>query len=118
MVDFNQLEELSARITGQVIELVRTMTPDKTEQYTVQNFFSAANAAGGYIKSIGCNTGDETLKRRINTALEEVCKTMYCLDMLNKMTVVDIACYEKVYASYDIMADLLTLTLNSLNTPE
>lgn len=115
MVDYNLLEEMSARIAGQVIELVRTMTPDKTERYTVKNFFAAVDTTGGYIRAIGCNTGNESLKRRLNAALEGACKAMFCLDMLNQMAVVEIACYEKVMASYNELADQLTLVLNSLN---
>lgn len=115
MVDYDQLEELSVRISGQVIELVRTMTPDKTEQYTVKNFFSASNSAGGHIRAIGYNTGTKFLKKRINAALEEICKAMYCLDMLNQMAVVEIACYEKVTASYKEMAGHLSVALNGLN---
>ena len=115
MVEYDQLEELSIRISGQVIELVRTMTPDKTEQYTVKNFFSASNSAGGHIRAIAYNTGPEFLKKRINAALEEVCKALYCLDMLNQMAVVEIACYEKVTASYKELARQLSLALNSLN---
>lgn len=116
MENYNKLKELSTRTAEQVIELVRTMTPDKMEKYIVQNFFLAANAAGGYIKSLGYNTEDETLKKRLNKALEEVCKAMYCLEMLNHMAVVDIACYEKAYTSYENMVSQLTFALNSLNS--
>lgn len=112
MVDYNQLEAKSAEIAVLVVELIRTMTPDKTERFSVQNFLTAVNAAGGYIKAISCQTGEAELKRRINAAIDEVCKVMFCLDMLNHMAVVDISCFEKVLAAYEELADELTLSAN------
>lgn len=107
MVDYNQLEAKSEEVAGLVVQLIRTMTPDRTEKYTVQNFITGVNTVGGYIKSMGYDRTEEEVKRRAKAAIDEVGEVIFSLEMLNHMAVVDIACYESVYSAYNELIDLL-----------
>lgn len=113
-MNYTQLEDKLVQIADEVIELINTMTPDKTESFFVKDFLSAVNTAGGRIKAAGCNIGKTEVKNKLCAALEEVCKAMYCLDMLNKLVAVDISCYEKLYRSYDELADMLVLSISEM----
>lgn len=113
-MDYIQLENKSVEIADQVITLLETMTPDKTESFFVKDFLSAVNTAGGRIKAAGCNIDKTEVRNKLNAALDDVCKAMYCLEMFNKLVAVDISCYEKLYHSYDELADMLVLNINDM----
>lgn len=113
-MDYIQLENKSVEIADQVIALLETMTPDKTESFFVKDFLSAVNTAGGRIKAAGCNIDKTEVKNKLNAALDDVCKAMYCLEMFNKLVAVDISCYERLYRSYDELADMLALGINEM----